>query len=346
MTALKHLNNVRRTIMHRLAKGIGHTNVARHGIDPKLVKRVLISRPNHRLGNQLLLTPLIQEITAVFPGCEITLFVKGTAGPIIFKNYSSVRKIIKLERKPFKHLWNYLKGWTLIQHTSYDLAINAIHDSSSGRIAIQLARSRYKLYGEADPEILQHDGHGHMAMYPVYFLRNYLPKPADPPLPVPRVNLNLAENEIKEGAAKLNSLVPEGRKTISIFTFATGDKMYSRDWWSALYAALLQAFPTYNILEVLPVENVSQLDFRAPSFYSKDIREIAAVIANTVVFVGADSGMMHLASSSLTPTVGLFAVTDASRYAPYGGGSCAMNTTTVSVDDIIRQVNAVLHQAR
>jgi ADP-heptose:LPS heptosyltransferase len=37
-------------------------------------------------------------------------------------------------------------------------------------------------------------------------------------------------------------------------------------------------------------------------FYSKDIREIGAVIANTEIFIGADSGIMHLASASLTPT--------------------------------------------
>ena len=56
-------------------------------------------------------------------------------------------------------------------------------------------------------------------------------------------------------------------------------------------------FPQHNIIEVLPVQNVSKLSFKAPTFYSKDVREIASLIANTVVFIGADSGIMHLASA-------------------------------------------------
>jgi hypothetical protein len=62
----------------------------------------------------------------------------------------------------------------------------------------------------------------------------------------------------------------------------------------------------YNIIEVLPVENVSQMGFKAPTFYSKDVREIGALMANTEVFIGGDSGIMHLASASKVSTVGLF----------------------------------------
>ena len=57
---------------------------------------------------------------------------------------------------------------------------------------------------------------------------------------------------------------------------------------------------------MLSIENISMIQFRAPTFYSKDIRQIGSLIANTEVFIGADSGIMHLASSSQTPTVGLF----------------------------------------
>jgi ADP-heptose:LPS heptosyltransferase len=40
--------------------------------------------------------------------------------------------------------------------------------------------------------------------------------------------------------------------------------------------------------------------------YSKDVREIGALMANTEVFIGGDSGIMHLASASKVSTVGLF----------------------------------------
>jgi hypothetical protein len=56
-----------------------------------------------------------------------------------------------------------------------------------------------------------------------------------------------------------------------------------------IFYALLQRISDYNIIEILPVENVSQIAFKSPVFYSKDIREIGAVIANTEIFIGADN---------------------------------------------------------
>ena len=35
------------------------------------VKRILICRPNHRLGNLLLLSPLVQELESTLPNSEI-----------------------------------------------------------------------------------------------------------------------------------------------------------------------------------------------------------------------------------------------------------------------------------
>ena len=339
----RRINDARRFVMHRVAEGIGKTNLSKGAIDSNEVRRVLISRPNHRLGNQLLLTPLIQELTERFPGCKIDLFVKGSAGPIIFQNYRSVDRIMKLERKPFNHLFNYLKGWTQLQKSSYDLVINVVHNSSSGRIAAQFARGRFKLFCEEDPSILEnHPDAIHMAKYPVYYLRKYLPAASADERPVPRVDLKLSADELRIGAAKLHEIVPNTKKSISIFTFATGDKMYGTDWWEKFYTALLNAFPDHNVVEVLPVENVSQLNFKAPSYYSKDIREISAFIANTEIFIGADSGMMHLASASLSPTLGLFAVTKSDVYAPYGGGSRAVNTEQTSVDDLIQMVRGLI----
>ena len=62
------------------------------------VKKVLITRPNHRLGNNLLLTPLVKEVIHIFPNAEIHLFLMGNLGDVVFENYKEVTKIIKLPR--------------------------------------------------------------------------------------------------------------------------------------------------------------------------------------------------------------------------------------------------------
>lgn len=87
MNYLRSINVIRKKLMMGLTKNVGNshinTNVALFSKNENI--RILISRPNHRLGNQLLMTPLVQEVIATFPNCKIDLFVKGNIASILFK---------------------------------------------------------------------------------------------------------------------------------------------------------------------------------------------------------------------------------------------------------------------
>ncbi|MEL1241582.1 glycosyltransferase family 9 protein [Flavobacterium flavipallidum] len=333
------INQVRRNITHSLTKNIGATKL--NSNVKADFKNVLINRPNHRLGNLLLITPLVQEINNTFPNCKIDIFIKGGLGPIVFKNYPSVENFIVLPRKPFNELINYIKVWFKIKQKKYDLVINIDKGSSSGRLSTQFANADFKFFGELNEEIVQnHSDYKHMAKYPIYEFRHYLNQLGFQNLQkeIPTINIKLSDQELQDAKEILDQIVPNNKKTISIFTFATGAKCYSPKWWNPVYEKLTTTFPDYNIVEVLPVENVSQINFKAPSFYSKDVREIAAFIANTEVFIGADSGIMHLACASQTPVLGLFSVTIPEKYEPYGNNSIAIDTNKTDLDSMIAMV--------
>ena len=309
------------------------------------VKRVLICRPNGRLGNLLLITPLVQEVTATFPECKIDLFVKGTLAPILFKNYTNVEHIIHLPGKPFKDIIKYIKAWTALKKYKYDIAINVSKNSSSGRLSAQFANAKYQFSGDTVEELQQrYEDYSHIAKYSVYNFRHYLEKTGLVKMdsPVPTMNLKLSAAEIAGGKAILQDLVKNDNKTICIFTYATGAKIHSESWWAEFYGSLKADYPGYNIIEILPKENVSQIAFAAPTFYSNDVREIGAVIFNTAVFIGADSGIMHLASSVLTPTVGLFSITNPSIYYPYNANSVAIKTNDLTVAECVEVVHQIL----
>lgn len=158
----------------------------------------------------------------------------------------------------------------------------------------------------------------------------------------PNIDIKLSHSELQSGKLLLKNINKGNKKTICLFTYATGNKCYSEAWWSELYKELLESLPCYNFVEILPIENISNLSRRAPTFYSTDIRELASFIANTDIVVAADSGIMHLASSTLTPTIGLFSVTDTKVYAPYNKNSMAIDTNTNSIDDIVLIIKKVL----
>jgi ADP-heptose:LPS heptosyltransferase len=343
----KSINNIRRRVMQSITKNIGKSYK-----DPVIdaskkldIKKVLIIRPNHRLGNQLLLTPIVQEVINTFPNCKIDLFVKGGVANPVFQNYIEINKIIQLPKKPFNHLFKYAKDWVSIKSTHYDLVINGDKDSSSGRLLTQISNATFKVFGDVNDNIQQnHTDYTHISKYPIYNFRYYMKHLGFPfntnALPVLDIKLN--EIEIAEGKKILDAIINNEKKTICIYTNATGDKCYSEDWWETFYARLLKEYSEYNIIEMLPIENISKINFKAPHFYSKDIREMGAIIKNTAIFIAADNGVMHLASATLTPTVGFFSTTDPKIYAPYGNGSVALHTNETKIDDWINAINLIL----
>ena len=324
--------------MRNLTKNIGKSNIETAGKNSVVIKKILISRPNHRLGNLLLLTPLVQEVINTFPDSKIDLFVKGGITPVIYQNYSNIDRIIQLPKKPFSNLFKYIKGWGLLKTKKYDLVINSSFGSSSGRLSTLFANSKYKFFGDIDESYsAKYPDYHHSAKNSIYNLRQYLSKLGvyENTGELPSLDLKLSDAEIETGRKKLSDLVKNDKPTICLFTNATGDKCYSEQWWNEFYSHLEQNFPDYNIVELLPVENISKLNFRIPFFYSTDIREMGGFIAGSTLFIAADNGVMHLASASGTPTVGLFSVTDERAYQPYNNRSFSVNTNEADHEKII-----------
>ena len=341
---LKKLDDLRKKVMPKLTKHIGKTHIIKNRSEEVKIKTVLICRPNQRLGNLLLLTPLLQQIIGSFPGCKIDIVVKGKLAGQVFSEYKNIDNIIVLPRKPFKELLKYLNVFFSVKAKKYDLAINGAKGSSSGKILTYLSNSDYKIYGEIIPHTEK--DYEHMGKNNIYNLKYYFQQLGylieTKTLPV--LDLKLTKTELLKGKEILSSCVSDSnKKTILIFTFATGAKCHSKEWWNGFYKKLENNFgASYNFLEVLPMENVSQIDFKASSFYSKSIREIAAVTANASVFIGADSGIMHLASASKVATIGLFSVTRADMYRPYGNGSFSFKTNNKTTTNLIEELTNLL----
>ncbi|MBU2939344.1 lipopolysaccharide heptosyltransferase family protein [Lacinutrix sp. C3R15] len=348
MSFHKKVNNFRRSLMQKLSKRVGNAHFK--NIDTsnrQVVKRVLICRPNHRLGNLILTTPLLQEVNRLFPEATIDFVVQGGLAPILFQEFKSVDRIIMLPKRAFKYPLRYIKGVFAIKKYKYDIAITAVKKSSSGKLFTLFSNATYKVFGEEEEGHLKlkYPDYNHKAKKQVYSLREYLYKLGYSEIkePIAPLSIKLSYKELQSGKDILKDLVKNDKPTICIFTYATGVKCYPEKWWLPFYDKLKKSYSNYNIIEILPKENVSQIQFKAPSFYSHDVREIAAVIANTKAFIGADSGIMHLASASGAPTIGLFGVTKISKYAPYFNG-VAIDAKTTDIAGCMQVVNNVIQK--
>jgi heptosyltransferase-3 len=305
------------------------------------IYRILVCRPNHRLGNMLLMTPLIAELEQRYKGAEIDIVAEGPAACDVFATYFSVRNIYCLPPRGFKRPLAFLAMIAKIRRNHYDLIIDPCVGSTFSRVLTRAFRGRCKLGFDdaAAPRGLTHvvptaAAPRHMAKRPVSLLRWACAGEADAAPDVPPLDICLTAAEQAQGRAMLDTLLlttttPPAGLTIGIFANATGAKRYPGPWWHAFIDALRQAHPQCAIVEIIPGHGRSMLDGAWPGYYSTSIRRMSAVMSALDVMISADCGVMHLAVASRVPTLGLFSVTDAAVYGPYGGGDSLL----ISKDD-------------
>jgi hypothetical protein len=123
----------------------------------------------------------------------------------------------------------------------------------------QLANAKIKVFGESYIELKNtFQDYKHISKAPIYNLRHYLNKLGfnnnDHELPL--LDIKLSKAEISSGKTILDNIIKNDKKTICIYTNATGDKCYSEDWWEIFYSRLLKEYPNYNCIEMLLIENI------------------------------------------------------------------------------------------
>lgn len=313
------------------------------------IYRILVCRPNHRLGNTLLLTPLITELQARYKGAEIDIVTEGDIARDVFKGFFSVRQVFCLPRRGFKHPLAFLRMILRIRRTHYDLIVDPSVHSGFARALTRIFRGRYKLgFSDAPTKALTHAAPRtvagrHMGKRPVNLVRWASGDDVSAFRNHPPLVIHLSEDERAEGLEALAALTTPGHGApstfrIGIFANATGAKRYSTEWWADFMATLSAAHPAASILEIIPAHGHSMLREAWPGYYSSDIRRMAAVLGGLDLFITADCGVMHLGVAAGAPTIGLFHVTATDVYTPYGGHNAGLDTGTCSGRDTARHV--------
>ncbi|NII11112.1 glycosyltransferase family 9 protein [Oleiagrimonas sp. C23AA] len=289
------------------------------------IYRILICRPNHRLGNLLLLTPLLQAIEAAYPGAEVDLLVGSPCGHAIFSRYPQVRHIHALGARIVRHPLRLVRILLHLRARRYDLVIDAAKGSGSGRIFSRIIRGRYSVSPSDLPEstLTEHFAHRPVAALAAALGSSSLKRP------YANLDLRLAPAEIDAGRSALERVCAQtpgqAAPVIGIFANATGKKNLDKAWWKELIAHLKVMAPECQLVEFLPAHGMSMLDDEIPGLFSTDLRNMAAAMCHVDIFISGDCGVMHLASAARARTLGLFSVTSMEIYGPFGNGSQSLD---------------------
>jgi ADP-heptose:LPS heptosyltransferase len=227
---------------------------------------------------------------------------------------------------------------------SYDLAIDPGLLSMSDRMYVRAAKARWKIGyankagGGLTQAVAAPANVRHVGKLPVYLLRAARNDGACDAYP--GLDIALSATERAWGRAMLDELVPGTGPVVGLFTSATGSKDLGAAWWRRFAAEYLSALPHARLLEIVPLGGHSILERDGSTYYSTDVRRLAAVISGCLRFVAADCGVMHLACAAGAPTLGLFRGTEIPEWGPYGPRDLAFDATTMSAENVAKVLSA------
>jgi heptosyltransferase-3 len=313
---------------------------------------ILICRPNTRLGNTLLMTPLLEEIEATLPSARVEILTACPAAHEVFREFPSVQRVHQLPFRGVRHPLRHLLTLLRVRRVRYDVLIDPCPRSWTSRFLTRHLAARLKL-GFAgghnnkgiDVSVPFQGAPAHMGDYPVYLLRRGLlgldeeAARADSP----KLSLRLTAAELADGEQELQRLLGAGiaGPVVAVAAHATGAKRFTVDWWRGMIASLRARVPAVTVIEIRPPNGVAALP-ELPAYYSRRVRQVAAFLTATDCFVCADSGLMHLSAATDATTVGLFKVTEPRLYVPRRGASCAVAASDGAPEQVAERVSQLL----
>lgn len=280
-----------------------------------MAHRILFVTSN-RLGDAVLSTGLLDHLIHAHPDARITV----ACGPVaegVFARMPNRERTIVLDKQPYRLHW--IPFWTSIVTTRWDLVV----DIRGSTIAWMVPTRRRAV-------MRRRSGHKIAQLAAILDL-------APPPLPVAWT--------APEDRARAAALLPAGRPLVGLGPTANWpDKVWPPDRFASLHRALENgplkgALPVIfagpgNAERAMAEPLLSRLPEAIDLVGELSVPEVAACLALCALFVGNDSGLMHLAASAGTPTLGLFGPTPAHEYSPSGPRAAAALSRSKRMDDL------------
>ena len=276
-----------------------------------------------RLGDAVLSTGLLDHLIRAYPNARITV-VCGPVAAGLFAHMPNRQRTIELRKRPWGRHWVPL--WADVALQLWDLVV----DIRGSALSWLVPTHRRAVFRRLDgPKIAQ--------------LAAIL-RLSPPPSPV--VWVNAADR------ARAAALLPPARPIIALAPTANwGPKIWPTNRFAAVFRTLAASLIPNAIAVVLGGPGPAERALAAPLLAAlpdaldlvgvMSLTEVAAVLGQAALFIGNDSGLMHLAAAAGAPTIGLFGPTDATTYRP--AGRCATAVIADSMNAI--SIPAVMQAA-
>jgi lipopolysaccharide heptosyltransferase III len=285
------------------------------------IRKVLVVRPDERVGNQLLTTPLLRALAEGLPHARIHLLAAARQSAVLVSRRFD--RVVPFEKRlAFRRPWRLVALLSALRRERYDVVIEAGHWSGFSLTASLLAR-----IASGGSAVV-----GHLRGESARFLSHAVPHD---PANVNEVQAKLEllrpfgilprglapETDLGSDVAAADSLLAGVGVRGPYAVLNPGARMADRRWPPAAHAAVARGLLARG-LAVLVVwgpreERVARAVAEgagASLAPATDLEELACLLRRARLCVSNNSGPMHLSVAVGTPTVGVFLSDDARRW--------------------------------
>ena len=272
--------------------------------------RILFVTAN-RVGDAVLSTGLLAELVRRHPGARITIAC-GPAAASLFEAAPGLERIIVMAKRPLARHW--LGLWHATVGRAWDLVV----DLRASALAWTLrARSRRVLRTSNAPE--------HRVVQLARVLS--LAAPAAPEIWTTAVQRDEAARLLPDGPVlAVGPTANWGGKRWPAERFAETVQRLTAPGAPLAGAAVAVLGGPGEKKDAEPVIAAIPEPRRIDLVGRIDLLTAAACLDRCALFIGNDSGLMHLAAATGTPTLGLFGPSREVHYAPWGPRTAVVRT--------------------
>ncbi len=279
------------------------------------MKKILIVSSN-RLGDSILTSGVINYYKEKFKKSNITL-ICGPVPASLFKYYGEIDRLIITNKKKFSMHW--IKVWIKTFSNFWDFVVD-FRGTALSLFLISKKRINH---------VNKKNSHS------VHMIDQISETMGEKRLS-PKISIN--ENLLKQ--KKNLKVLREKKKKKKLVMIAPTANWIGKIWPIKRYAELIRKLsikfnsdkplfiivaPSYEehfTRTLFDLKNIDLFDLVGKT----NLAEIFLIMKECSLFVGNDSGLMHLAAASGVPTVGLFGPSNNIKYKPYGKKTMAISS--------------------
>lgn len=291
------------------------------------IKRILIIRLDKRLGNLVIATPLIKRTREQLPESHIEVFAPGSFACLLDNN-PHVDNVISFHHREYvTKPWKLLSLLVRLRRKSYDLILDPKDQFSTTVAMISVIIDGNRAIGFDFPgSSLYHDElveypspHDYEPLRQLRLLDGVAGSVNDADYPM---RMCLDEAEVKDTLGWLKKKGIGEKHFIAVHCGGRGVKSYGVGNFMALAESIVKKYGKKVVMLYGPDEKEDVAEYSSTGnivfILPENIRRLAGIIDRSMLYIGGDTGPLHLAAALDIPTVSIFFASYWARYAPKG----------------------------